>query len=204
MSALWETEKLIIPRSVARLMLRSAQLQYPNEMCGLLMGWGKVNAQLWWPIPNIHPEPAKYYQMDPVRQTTAWEWAQDHHMDILAIFHSHPNSGVELSSADMKYAAYTDRFYGVVGMNPRGIAAWTVSHEGDVFIAKPFPIEIDASKPGLTWCQTHHKYEDGLRAFRTCHRCGHVYDAPDERPCVFCAERGKELSGTISETPSVT
>lgn len=200
--SLWETEKLNIPRPVLKSMVNSAKFHRPNEMCGVLLGWGRVNAEIWWPIRNVHDEPTRHYQMDAIEQVRAWTWAERHDMQVVAIVHSHPTSGSDMSSADLKYASQSGLFYVIMGMKPRGIRAWMVDYDPkrNVFTANSHEVHIDPSKPGLTYCHKHGRYEDSMSAVSVCERCGHVMGLNDLSICAH----DPDTLGTISDVPSVS
>lgn len=176
---MWEGERLIIPRKVARAMVTHAVNTMPREMCGVLIGWGGVNAQYWIPIPNIHSEPEYHYQMDPEAQVLAWEWAEKRDLRIIGIVHSHVNTDAVMSMADLEYAAFgPDMFYVVLGLNgggERSLRAWEIDKTAERTRVVNHPVVIDQGKRGLVYCPSHNKYEDDLRSFKVCFECGHVF-----------------------------
>lgn len=172
---MWDGERLIVRRREAKRMVDFARKAKGTEVCGVLIGWG-TTGQIWWPVRNIHPEPEMHYQMDPDHQVRAWQWAERNSLRVVAVVHSHPHRDASLSTADIDYAAFgPDTFYAVLGMKPLELKAWTIADvDGDRKIT-PHAVDIDASKQGLGYCWSHHKYENDLRAFKVCFECGHVF-----------------------------
>jgi [CysO sulfur-carrier protein]-S-L-cysteine hydrolase len=78
----------------------------PNEACGLLGGAGGVVRRVY-PVPNIAPRPDVSFRMEPQRQVQAMIEIEDHGMELIAIYHSHPpGSRTDPSAIDLRDAAY--------------------------------------------------------------------------------------------------
>jgi len=75
----------------------------PKEAVGLLGGsaTGQVKAVL--PLMNIAAG-NKAFIADPYAQFRALRWLRSENLDLLAIYHSHPDGGVEPSPEDLVYA----------------------------------------------------------------------------------------------------
>ncbi|GAB4539002.1 MAG: M67 family metallopeptidase [Anaerolineales bacterium] len=76
----------------------------PQEACGLLAGTGNVAQHIFF-ISNQAQSPTRYL-MNPVEQLRAFEWIDENHLDLLAIFHSHPRGPQTVSPTDIAQAAY--------------------------------------------------------------------------------------------------
>lgn len=76
----------------------------PLEACGLLAGKNdKVEKVLF--VKNQAQSPVRFV-MAPQEQFKAFEWIEDHGLDLLGIFHSHPTGPETASPTDIAEAAY--------------------------------------------------------------------------------------------------
>jgi proteasome lid subunit RPN8/RPN11 len=90
-------------------MLREAERLAPQEACGLGAGRdGRLEAVL--PVKNELQSQIRY-RMDPVEQLKAFQWIDEHDLELLAIYHSHPAGPGEPSETDRSEAYYPDSVY---------------------------------------------------------------------------------------------
>lgn len=69
------------------------------EVCGLLVdGPGGVEA---WPMPNRAADPARAFALGPADLLDALRRLEGEGRALLAVFHSHPGGGPELSARDL-------------------------------------------------------------------------------------------------------
>jgi proteasome lid subunit RPN8/RPN11 len=90
----------------------------PLEACGLLAGRERC-VQAVLPVAN-RLQSATRFMMDPAGQLRAFEWIDDQGMELLGIFHSHPDGPEGPSATDIAEAAYD--VVQVIWSLPRG--AW--------------------------------------------------------------------------------
>jgi len=76
----------------------------PLEACGLLAGRDARVEKIFF-VQNQAQSPVRYV-MEPVEQLRAFEWIESNEMELLAIFHSHPNGPETVSPTDVAEAAY--------------------------------------------------------------------------------------------------
>jgi proteasome lid subunit RPN8/RPN11 len=90
---------------------------YPEEGCGLLAGSnGQVSQQ--YPIENIlHSQTA--YEMDALQQVNTMLTIEAQAEDLLAIYHSHPNSPALPSETDIAQAYYPEAVTIIVSLADR-------------------------------------------------------------------------------------
>lgn len=68
----------------------------PEEACGLIAGIGE-RSQAFLPVTNeLHNSSA--FRMDPQEQLNAFLWIESQSLEMMAVFHTHPN-GPEVPSA---------------------------------------------------------------------------------------------------------
>jgi proteasome lid subunit RPN8/RPN11 len=90
------------------IMLKHIEDEYPLEACGLLAGISQ-RVEKVLPIRNIFKSPSRY-QMDPREQLRAFNEFEAEGLDLLAIYHSHPDGPAYPSGTDIDQAFYPDAF----------------------------------------------------------------------------------------------
>jgi proteasome lid subunit RPN8/RPN11 len=87
----------------------------PDEAVGLLAGAeGRITAVI--PLPNIAP--TGQFLADPYAQYQAERQLQEEGMHLLAIYHSHPAGGTQLSPLDIKFAKERPCLQVVIALDP--------------------------------------------------------------------------------------
>jgi proteasome lid subunit RPN8/RPN11 len=76
----------------------------PLEACGLLAGRGG-EVQTVLTVPNALKSPSRF-RMEPQEQLKAFNQIESAGMEVIAIFHSHPNGPDHPSLADIEESAY--------------------------------------------------------------------------------------------------
>ncbi len=99
--------------AIRRLSLRPAQMEsmrlhvqacLPSEACGLLTGEGNTVKEII-SIKNQAASPTRF-RMDPEEQLRAFDRMESEGMDLLGIYHSHPEGPDRPSPTDIAEAAY--------------------------------------------------------------------------------------------------
>ncbi len=107
-------------------MIRHVEAQVPMEACGLLAGRNeRVESVLR--VASAAPSPVRF-RMDPAEQLRAFEWIDEHGLDLVGIFHSHPAGPAAVSPTDIAQAAYP-------------VVYIILSRTGETWIARGFWIE---------------------------------------------------------------
>lgn len=97
-------KKLEIPASCRQTMLDHIHRCLPEEACGLLAGQGELVKDAL-PVTNQLHSPTRFY-MDPVELVKNLHWIDDHNLEILGIYHSHPNGPDHPSETDLQEYLY--------------------------------------------------------------------------------------------------
>jgi proteasome lid subunit RPN8/RPN11 len=88
------------------LMIAHAQKTYPNECCGAMLGPidGEVKrVQLALPLDNAYPGAQRErYELRPEDLLFAEREARKNGMDVIGIFHSHPDCDAYFSKTDLE------------------------------------------------------------------------------------------------------
>ena len=93
-----------IVKSVYEGIIKHAESGYPNEVCGVLIGreWRITNFK---ECRNLNAERARdRYELDPLSFKEADDWARSKGMEILGIYHSHPDHPSRPSEFDRERA----------------------------------------------------------------------------------------------------
>jgi proteasome lid subunit RPN8/RPN11 len=89
-----------------QLMVLHAERTYPNECCGVMLGHIQGDKKLVTeavPLENAFAgAQAERYELRPDDLRKAEQTACDHGMDLVGIFHSHPDCDAYFSETDLK------------------------------------------------------------------------------------------------------
>ncbi|MGC2063657.1 MAG: M67 family metallopeptidase [Thermodesulfovibrionales bacterium] len=108
---------LIIPAALYDRMLAHCRESYPDEACGLIAGAGdRVNGL--FEMTNTEPSPISYF-MDPKEQFIAMKEMREKGLQMVGIFHSHPQSPPYPSPKDVSLACYDEAVYIIVSLVDR-------------------------------------------------------------------------------------
>lgn len=105
---------LQIPISVKEQIIDQALQELPNEACGYLAGSGEtVTAMI--PMTNADQSP-EHFSFIPAEQFKAVKEARAKGLDLIAVYHSHPQSPARLSAEDLRLANDPKMIYLVVSL----------------------------------------------------------------------------------------
>jgi proteasome lid subunit RPN8/RPN11 len=89
-----------------RAMVTHAEGTYPNECCGAMLGVsadGRKTVQVALPLENAFGGPqANRYELRPEDLLRAEHAARAQSLDLIGIYHSHPDCGAYFSETDLK------------------------------------------------------------------------------------------------------
>lgn len=84
--------------------IKHAESGYPNEVCGVLIG-KEDSITSFKECRNLNRERARdRYELDPLSFREADDWARSNGMEILGIYHSHPDHPSRPSGFDRERA----------------------------------------------------------------------------------------------------
>ena len=85
-------------------MLTHAEAIYPKECCGVLLG-SEQQVEEAVPLPNVYTGPQEdFFVMDPKDLIRVDERARKNGLEILGIFHSHPDCDAYFSKRDLEHS----------------------------------------------------------------------------------------------------
>ena len=118
--------------------LNHARSAYPEECCGFLLGSDSImrmiNGAL--PVQNASNEsPKNRYNIQPEELVRADEEARKLRLELIGIYHSHPDAPARPSSIDLEHAWpwYTYLALSVLGGEPREVTAWFLNEDRSRF-----------------------------------------------------------------------
>lgn len=98
------TENLILTTVQVQAMRRHVGRRAPQEACGLVGGRGG-RAELVLPVPNADRSPVRFH-MEPHAQLRAFQRLEAQGLELVAVYHSHPEGPDRPSATDVAEAAY--------------------------------------------------------------------------------------------------
>lgn len=96
---MWKGENIILDENVINQIIDNVKRKLPEESCGLIGGIGNQSI-ITIPIENImHSE--KAFKMNAIEQLNAFMLFENENLDLLAIYHSHPEGPIYPSKKDI-------------------------------------------------------------------------------------------------------
>ncbi|MDX1378706.1 MAG: M67 family metallopeptidase [Anaerolineales bacterium] len=96
--------RLTLTRDQVDAIIKHVDRHVPLEACGLLAGKNDRVEKVFF-VRNQAQSPVRFV-MDPNEQLQAFNWIDDHELDLLGIFHSHPAGPETASPTDIAEATY--------------------------------------------------------------------------------------------------
>jgi proteasome lid subunit RPN8/RPN11 len=106
-----------IPQAVFLDMVNHAKKEWPIECCGLLAGRDGLVTRIYR-LDNQERSQTSYLAA-PEQQFHAFTELEDRGLDLLAIYHSHPDTECYPSRTDIEKAYFTEAIYMIVSLKER-------------------------------------------------------------------------------------
>ncbi len=124
---------LKLPLALHSAILAHARADYPHEVCGLIGGRGAgtdalVGEQLAR-VPNVAADPCVAFEMERQAMIAAIFNFERARLEVVGIYHSHPESAAQPSITDIRAAAWPDAVYVIVGFiatDKPDLRAWSI------------------------------------------------------------------------------
>jgi proteasome lid subunit RPN8/RPN11 len=117
-----------------------AEEGYPNEICGVLLGMdgGERSVHAIMRIDNSFEADEQYHRflITPEDMFRAERLARQQHIDVLGVYHSHPDEEARPSEYDRNHAAWTAWAYIIVSVRSgctAGMRAWKLREDRSAF-----------------------------------------------------------------------
>ena len=108
--------KLEIPRYIFEDMLEQARAEAPVECCGILAG-RNGRAEKLYKMANAEHR-CDHFMMGPEQQFEAVKDIRSSSLDMLAIYHSHPETPARPSADDVRLALTPNVVYVILSLQP--------------------------------------------------------------------------------------
>ena len=108
-------ERVVIARAVSDAIQEHALEARPEECCGLLAGDGDVISSAYR-LHNEAGQPETRYFASPEDLFAAMKAMRQEGLEMMGIYHSHPNSAAYPSKSDVELAFYSDCVYFIVSL----------------------------------------------------------------------------------------
>lgn len=102
-------DKIYIREQNYQMMHEDVIRRLPHEACGIVAGRHNCSEEIF-DITNILSSPTRF-RMSPEEQWDAFKAMEDQNLDLLAIYHSHPNGPTGPSKTDIEEFAYPGSKY---------------------------------------------------------------------------------------------
>lgn len=121
---------------------------YPEEGCGFLLGTvtasGKNHVETIRRAVNRQPEQrTRRYQLTADDYRVADEAAQKQGLDVVGIYHSHPDHPARPSKTDLEEATFPGYTYVIISVrdgDPGALTAWTLAPDRSEFNREPITL----------------------------------------------------------------
>jgi proteasome lid subunit RPN8/RPN11 len=105
---------IYLAASLIEELIAQARAGYPEETCGLVAGRDGRAVRIY-PVENIYHSPVAF-EMDPLQQIRTMLAIENEGLDLLAIYHSHPNGPAQPSPSDVAQAYYPESAHLIISL----------------------------------------------------------------------------------------
>jgi len=141
---------LTLTKEIHSLIQAHGVATYPNEGCGVLLGLaedGRNQVTAIRPLPNVWPnedEKPMRFRIDPQDWRDAEFDALAEGLDIIGIFHSHPDHPPIASPRDLAWASWPGYSYLITEVRdgrPQASRSWQLAEDRSGFVEERVEIE---------------------------------------------------------------
>lgn len=111
--------QLTIPQRIYNQLIQEAKHHFPQECCGYLLGSTHRQNNLlqsYISIPNAHKTPQTHFAFDPLDQLQVIQTLKQNSLQIIGIFHSHPNSPPIPSQEDLCFSFFANQSFLIISL----------------------------------------------------------------------------------------
>lgn len=130
---------------------RHGEEAYPDECCGVLLGrYGNADNTVHelYRTENFHGEnPQRQYLITPDEYRSAEAHARKKGLDVVGVYHSHPDHPARPSETDLEQATFPGFTYIIVSVTDGeadDVTAWDLSYDRSRFVEDPVTIQQSA------------------------------------------------------------
>ena len=107
--------------------VEDAERSYPNEACGLMLGERRgvnVHVASVHVSGNLSPTPRTHFEVDPQLRFDLERVAREKGLEVVAVYHSHPNGMVKPSEVDLSRAWEPDLVWIIAALKSGRVTDW--------------------------------------------------------------------------------
>lgn len=127
------SQQIILDQSLQEEMYQHLKRGYPAEACGFLLGiyeegHNKLITQIV-PVKNLNEDqPEKQFEISPLDTLRVDRSAREQGLDILGIYHSHPDHPSRPSATDLQFAlpGWSYFIYSIGSAYPELLTSWVL------------------------------------------------------------------------------
>ena len=116
--------------------------EMPNEACGYLAGviteLGERQARKRIPMTNVDASP-EHFSFAPKEQFAAVKQARNEELQLVSVYHSHPETPARMSAEDIRLANDTQTVYLIYSVSDNVLKGFTIDRDKNV---SPHPVEV--------------------------------------------------------------
>lgn len=116
--------------------------EMPNEACGYLAGVitesGERRVRKRIPMTNVDASP-KHFSFAPKEQFAAVKQARNEELQLVSVYHSHPETPARMSAEDIRLANDTQTVYLIYSVLGNVLKGFTIDRDKNV---SPHPVEV--------------------------------------------------------------
>jgi proteasome lid subunit RPN8/RPN11 len=123
-----------IPRKIHDDIVEHARGELPNECCGYLGGTRSesvVEVTSRYAMSNVDASP-EHFSFDPKEQFAAFKLAREKGEDLVANYHSHPETPARMSDEDIRLANDSSTIYFIYSVADNKLKAFMVDADRNV------------------------------------------------------------------------
>ena len=121
---------LALPAPLRTRLWAHARSETPRECVGLLGGRGSLVSAVY-PLRNVAPQPQREYRADDLELLRALKAMRREHLDLLGIYHSHPQGPPHPSEDDVRLAQYAVPYL-ILDLSSGTLRAFLLPHVEEV------------------------------------------------------------------------
>ena len=105
---------LYLTKKILKEIIGHARRESPLEACGILAG-EEGRAGKYYPMRNVDESKTTFF-MEPMEQLKVMKEIRNLNLEMVAIFHSHPETPAYPSARDVELAFYPETSYAIVSL----------------------------------------------------------------------------------------
>ncbi len=117
--------KLQVPQHIREHIVSQAQREKPNECCGYLGGSEDGQVSEAYPMRNIDESPT-HFRLEPEEQFAVLKQAREAELQLIAVYHSHPETPPRPSDEDLRLAYDPETVYVIYSLLTDTMKAYTI------------------------------------------------------------------------------